>query len=416
MPSDLGPVLKAAYPKVVATLSRVLGDMDLAMDATQDALVKALQTWPASGVPHEPVAWLITVGRNRGIDQQRRANKVVGLHEELYMEPDTPLDELSVSQTSDDMLRLMLTCCHPLLSPTLQITLVLKVILGFSTPEIARALLTSHASINKRITRAKASIASAQVEFEGPRASDIPDRIDAVLKAIYLLFNEGYTRLQNGVDDAGLVHTPLIDEAVRLTRMMCRLVRRNPQPRALLALMLLNKARLPARRNARGWLVPLSEQDRSLWNARLTKEGLALIDAIHVARHPPSAYQIQAAIAALHNQAASAEQTDWQQIVGLYRKLKQYDSSPVIPVNEAVALVMSARVVEAQSLLDQCRQSPELKNYQPLYTALAFASTRAGELQLAYAHYSAAIDMAESPAQVAYLEFQRERLGVHPEV
>lgn len=414
MHADLGPVLKSAYPKVVATLTRLLGDMDLAMDAAQDALVKALQTWPKTGLPDSPSAWLVTVGRNRAIDQMRRAKRVVGLDNVVAFPGDAPVDaveppadDISLTELDDDMLRLMFTCCHPVLNPTMQITLVMKVVLGFSVDEIARSLLSSRASVEKRITRAKTALAQAEVEYEVPRGEEIPPRLQSVLQAIYLMFNEGYTRVQDGQ----LSRSPLIDEAIRLARMTCRLLRRNPEPRALLALMLLTAARMPARFNEQGWLIPLTEQDRGLWDRAMTREGVALVDAIYVARHPPSAYQIQAAISALHNQSDSAKNTDWQQISGLYAKLREYDPSPVIPVNEAVAVCMTGDSDSAQQILDQCADDAALKSYQPYYAALAFVAEARQDLVAARRHYQQAIEQSDSPAQQAYLEHKLVQLG-----
>ena len=264
MASDLGPMLKAAYPKVVATLVRVLGDMDRAMDATQDALVKALKVWHRDGVPANPVAWLVTVGRNQAIDQLRREARTVSLETNvvpLVAEPaaePAEIGELDWSAVDDDLLRLMFTCCHPALKPPAQIALMLKVVLGFSVEEIARGLLATPASVEKRITRAKQRLRQAQASYDVPRTQELPERLDAVLKAIYLLFNEGYTRIQ----DSSLTHSSLIEVAIRLARMTCRLCRHDAQPRALLALMLLSAARLPARLDADGVFVPLAEQDR----------------------------------------------------------------------------------------------------------------------------------------------------------
>lgn len=335
MGTDLGPILTAAYPKVAATLIRVLGDIDKATDATQEALVKALQIWARDGVPENPVAWLVTVGRNGAIDQIWREHRVVSLDANViplssdYLQTEMDVSEAAQSPIDDDLLRLMFSCCHPSLKPQAQITLVLKVVLGFSVEEIARALLASPASVEKRITRAKRTLKVAQVPYEVPRANEIPQRLDAVLKAIYLLFNEGYTRIQ----DTDLTRSSLADVAIRLGRIVCRLFREDGEPRSLLALMLLSSARLPGRVDEDGIFVPLQHQNRALWERGMIDEGVALIDAVYAARHIPGAYQIQAAISAIHSQAKSAEVTDWPQIVALYHKLQEYDASPVIRIN-----------------------------------------------------------------------------------
>ncbi len=405
MASDLGPVLKAAYPKVVATLVRVLGDMDRAMDATQDALVKALKVWQQDGVPANPVAWLVTVGRNQAIDQLRRETRSVSLDSNvvpLIVEPaaePAEIGELDWAEVDDDLLRLMFTCCHPALKPPAQITLMLKVVLGFSVEEIARGLLATPASVEKRITRAKQRLRDAAATYDVPRSQELPERLDAVLKAIYLLFNEGYTRIQ----DASLTHSSLIDVAIRLGRMTCRLCRHDAQPRALLALMLLSASRLPGRLDAGGMFVPLAEQDRGRWDKAMIREGVALIDAVCVGRHRPGAYQIQAAISALHCQAASAEDTDWPQIVALYETLKGYDASPVVPVNQAVAHCYCGEADEALAQLEAPELASTLQDYQPYQVALAFACERAGQTQRAICALERAIELAPSPAQRRYL-------------
>jgi RNA polymerase sigma-70 factor (ECF subfamily) len=414
--ADLGPVLKAAYPKVVATLTRVLGDMDRAMDATQDALVKALQTWQIDGVPANPVAWLVTVGRNRAIDQLRREAKAVSMDSNVvpiaaeFQSVEFKIDDESLSELEDDLLRLVFTCCHPVLTPMAQITLVLKVVLGLSVEEIARALLTSRANIEKRITRAKRKLAEANVGFATPAGPDIALRINAVLKAIYLLFNEGYSR----IFDTNLVRNSLIDEAIRLARMTCRAVRHDSEARSLLALMILSAARLGARVDQAGVFVPLHQQDRKLWDTAMIREGVALIDSVYAARHPPGAYQIQAAISAIHSQAASQQSTDWLQIVALYEKLQEYDSSPVIPVNLAVALAFAGRDREALARLEQLRANDLLENYQPLQAALAFVYERCKQWESAADAYRHAIALSTSSAQRVYLEQQLAAIQRQP--
>jgi RNA polymerase sigma-70 factor (ECF subfamily) len=405
MNADLGPILKAAYPQVVATLVRVLGDMDKAMDATQDALVKALQNWHTQGVPEQPVAWLVTVARNRAVDQIRRESRAISIDsnvvplvtEKLVNEPDF---DILLSDVDDDLLRLMFTCCHPALASSAQIALVLKVVLGFSVEEIARALLASKASIDKRITRAKQKLRADQIPYEVPATEALPERLDAVLKAIYLLFNEGYSRIQDG----HVARNSLIEEAIRLGRMVSRLFRHDSEPRSLLALMLLSAARLPARLDASGAFVPLHEQDRTRWNHAMISEGVAVIDAVHAARHLPGPYQIQAAISAIHSQAVVAEDTDWTQIVALYEKLKGYDRSPVVVINTAVALCYCGQVDRAVASLQNLPDTGQLENYQPLYAALAFVHEFAGDDDSARPAYVRAMELAASAAQKAYLQ------------
>ena len=425
MSNDLGPLLKGIYPKVVATLIRVLGDMDRAMDATQDALVRALQVWQEEGIPDNPVAWLVTVGRNRAIDQIRRESRVVsiegaapnlldggaGLQGEYEVHAAHRgqfeyASDFDWTQVDDDLLRLMFTCCHPALNAPAQIVLILKVVLGFSVQEIARGLLASPAGIEKRITRAKARLRDAGVPYEVPPAAEMPARLDAVLRAVYLIFNEGYTRTQ----DAELARGSLIDVAIRLGRMISRLFRHDPEPRSLLALMLLTAARLPARVDAEGVFVPLQRQQRSLWNQSMIAEGIAIIDAVFAARHLPGAYQIQAAISALHCRAPSAQATDWSQIVALYEKLEEYDTSPVIPVNHAVALCFCNRPAEALAELTTPGNVAALKAYQPYYAALAFVAEHMNQIEDALEAIGKAHELAPSRAQRIYLERERARL------
>ncbi|MEM7097484.1 MAG: sigma-70 family RNA polymerase sigma factor [Pseudomonadota bacterium] len=414
MRDDLDSVLKAAYPQVVATLTRVLGDMDRAMDVTQDAVIKALQVWPKEGLPRSPVAWLVAVGRNRGIDQLRRDKKSVGIDNVIAFPEGisdegvaADLDDLVLSELEDDMLRLMFTCCHPALSPLVQITLVMKVVLGFSVEEISKNLLASKAGVEKRLARARKTLADAQADYTVPRGAELPARLQGVLQAIYLMFNQGYSKVMDGQ----LPRSQLIDEAIRLARITARLMRKHPDPRALLALMLLNAARIPGRFDEEGMLIPLAEQNRQQWDRTMTREGLALIDAIFVARHPPSAYQIQAAVSALHNRAEHSSTTDWSQIVGLYEKLKDYDRSPVVPVNQAVALCLRGDAEAAAQVLATVADSAQLQDYQPYYVAAAYVAETLGDSAKAKQAYAIAIDLSQSTAQRAYLEKKSQQLS-----
>lgn len=412
MQRDLGPVLQAAYPQAVATLIRVLGDIDRATDATQDALVKAMQVWSNEGLPDNPVGWLVTVGRNRALDQLRREQRQVSLDSNVVV---LPVETESVSMEDvtedysddDDMLRLLFTCGHPALNQNGQMVLMLKVVLGFSTEEIARALLASPASVEKRLTRAKARLKEQDVEYEVPAAADVPERLEVVLQAIYVLFNEGYSRLE----DAEVTRSSLVQVAIRLGRIVARLFRYDPRPRALLALMLLAAARLPGRVNAAGEFVPLTEQDRSIWDAQLIKEGVALIDAVYAAKHPPGAYQIQAAISAIHAQADSVDETDWQQIAALYLKLEEYDPSPAVRVNRAVALCYTEALAEAEQLLLDEKLSKPLQTYQPYFAALALLYELQSKPQAAVGALERAIELADFAAQRNYLQRWQSRLN-----
>ncbi len=406
MDDDLGPILKAAHPQVVATLIRVLGNIDAAMDASQDALVKALQRWQVEGVPDNPVAWLVTVARNGAIDRIRRERQAVSLESnvvQLSSRLATTIDEeMDLSDIEDDMLRLVFTCCHPALPVPSQTALVLKVVLGFSVEEIARALLVSTAAAEKRLTRAKQQLREEKIAYEIPSAQQLPERLDAVCHATYLLFNQGYSHVHDNL----VSNSRLIDEAIRLARMTARLFRRDPEPRALLALLLLSAARLPARLDTHGVFVPLHEQDRSLWDAAMISEGVATIDAVYAARHPPGSYQLQAAISAIHSQAQTAADTDWPQIGALYDKLLTIEDSPVVALNRAVALTFCSRIDEAAAAIEQLRGVAQFKDYQPWFAGLAHVEKVLGNLAAARDAYAQAIELAPSAAHRKYLEQQ----------
>ena len=405
MDADLGPLLKAAYPRLVASLTRILGNMDRAQDAAQDAVVRALEVWHREGVPNNPTAWLVTVARNRAVDGLRREQRVVALDDKVVpIAVTSPLDAGNIDRSTidDDLLRLMFTCCHPSLQPGAQTVLMLKVVLGMSVNEIAAGLLSSPASIEKRITRAKALLRHAKIAYEVPARDQLPARIDVILQAIYLIYNEGYTRIQ----DTQLIRSSLIDVALRLGRMVARMFRANADARSLLALMLLNTARLSARLDEAGRFVPLHAQDRTRWDPTMIAEGLALIDAVYIARHPPSSYQIQAAISALHCKAASADQTDWPQIAALYEKLEEYDRSPAVSVNRAVALCCAGRESAALAALQALGAEKTLKSYQPYHAALGFVYTRLGANAEAVTALQQAKTLAPSLVQQRYIEEQ----------
>ncbi len=394
-------MLKAAYPKVVATLSRVFGDLDLAEDATQDAMLKALNHWRSKGLPNEPVAWLVTVARNGAIDQMRKTARAQPLGDNVvYLQSTEPTPDIlaDTEHLSDDLLRLIYTCCHPSLTEETQILLTLKVVLGFSVPEVAAALLSSRTSVERRVSRAKRKLEAESDGFQVPPISAIPERSDAVLRVVYLLFNHGYSRY----GQPEVYQERLMDQAIRLARMVVRSFRDHPEAKALLALMLLISARAPARLDTAGCFVPLVEQDRTRWDWSRIREGRAVVDAVLAARHPPGAYQIQAAIAALHN-VERADVTDWQQIAGLYERLTKYDHSPVVPVNRAVAIAMAGDDLGAHRLLSALVSEPRLQAYQPFHAALAFVFERLGRRKDAQRCYEQAVDLCESAPERAYL-------------
>ena len=334
---NLEPLLKAAYPKVVATLIRLLGDVDRAEDAASEAVLKALATWPAGEIPLNTVAWLVTAARRFDLDQirHRQVQERHGDNVRDFARPsDVERDEPQVLE--DDLLRLVFACCHPSLTEQTQVLLTLKVVLGFEVDVLARRFLLKKKTVEQRITRAKKRLGEMQ-GLEMPRSHELGQRLRAVHRVIYLAFTQGYSEPELSRDQ----QTDLVEHAIRLGRMMARLFRREPETRSLLALMLLTASRDDARVDANGVHVPLQEQDRSLWSQALIKEGLALIDAVFVSRPMPGPYQLQAAISALHCRAASAAETDWSQIAGLYAKLVEYEPSSVVRLNWAIALAFA---------------------------------------------------------------------------
>ena len=318
--------------RVLATLIRLLGDFDLAEEALHDAFFVAVQRWPLDGVPANPRAWLVSTGRFKAIDRLRRQARFTPL---LQEQADTlEAADWSDQDVEDDRLRLIFTCCHPALAADAQAALTLREICDLTTEEIARAFLATPATIAQRIVRAKGKIREAKIPYQVPSREALPERLDAVLRVIYLVFNEGYSA-SIGAD---LTREELTREAIRLGRLLMELLP-EPEVMGLLALMLLHESRRPARTSAEGELVLLAEQDRSLWDASLIAEGCALVErALGTRRFGP--YCLQAAIAAVHAEAARADETDWPQIVGLYDVLLRAVPSPVIELNRAVALAM----------------------------------------------------------------------------
>lgn len=330
-------VIAGARPHAVGALLRYFRDLDTAEEAFQDACLRALKAWPQNGPPRDPAAWLIMVGRNAAIDAVRKQSKLTALPEEDQL---SDLDDaegkiaevLDAGDYRDDVLRLLFICCHPDLPATQQIALALRIVSGLSLKQIARAFLVGESAMEQRITRAKGKVAAAGVAFETPGPAARAERLASVAAMLYLVFNEGYS---TGAEEAS-ARAPLCDEAIRLTRLLLRLFPAEPEIMGLLALMLLQHARLPARFSAEGAIILLEDQDRARWDRNAIHEGLALIDKAirHRARGP---YQVQAAIAALHARAKTADETDWAQIDLLYGALEELQPSPVVTLNRAVA-------------------------------------------------------------------------------
>lgn len=391
----------AARPQAVAALLRYLRDLDKAEEAYQDACLRALSQWPKNGPPRDPVSWLIFVGRNAQLDGVRKQARLVELpdEEELSDREDAEADmaeRLDTSDYRDDVLRLLFICCHPELPATQQVALALRIVSGLTVPQIARAFLVGDSAMEQRITRAKARIAKSAVPFEPPSAIERSERLAAVLAMIYLVFNEGYSASEQPLAE----RAQFCDEAIRLTRLLLKLYPAEPEVMGLLALQLLQHARLPARYDAARSVVVLEAQDRSLWNRGLIMEGLALIDK--AMRHRvPGSYQVQAAIAALHARATAAQETDWSGIDQLYATLERMQPSPVITLNRAVAVSKSQGLEAALAMIEPL--SEPLANYFNFHGLKGALLLQLGRPLEARPAFDKAISLARSPVEANHI-------------
>ena len=401
--------LTSARPQAVGALLRYFRDLDTAEEAFQEACLRALRNWPQKGPPRDPAAWLIMVGRNAAIDQKRKGARQQPLPDEQLIsdleDAETDLAErLDGADYRDDVLRLLFICCHPDLPATQQIPLALRIVSGLSVGQIARAFLVGEAAMEQRITRAKARIANAGVAFETPGPIERAERLGTVAAMIYLVFNEGYSAA--GARQAA--RAPLCDEAIRLARLLLRLFQTEPEIMGLTALMLLQHARTPARFDAHGAIVLLEDQDRQLWNGRMITEGLALIDK--AMRHlQPGAYQVQAAIAALHARATRPEDTDWAQIDRLYATLERLQPSPVVTLNRAVATSKVRGPAEALAMIEPL--SEHLAGYFHFFGLKGALLDQLGRRDEARVCYDRAIALATTPAEAAYIRQHLDRLS-----
>jgi len=397
-------VYRAESRRVLATLIRLLGDFDLAEEALQDAFRAALETWPRDGVPDNPTSWLISAGRFRAIDRIRRRARFDPLDTRRL--PDEAMaEEAQVwdgETIQDDQLRLIFTCCHPALAAEAQIALTLRSVCGLTTEEIARAFLVPAPTLAQRIVRAKARIRDRQIPYQVPSSAELAERLDAVLRVIYLVFNEGYSA-SSGPE---LTRADLSGEAIRLGRLVVELL---PEPEAvgLLALMLLQESRRLARAGPDGDLVLLDDQDRSLWNRDQIAEGQALVErALRSRRIGP--YTLQAAIAAVHSEATTPEETDWDQIVGLYDVLARVEPSPVVELNRAAAVALRDGPAAGLALVDALLARGELADYRHSHAVRADLCRRLGRTDEARAAYRRALAITEQAAERRFLE---RRLG-----
>ncbi len=414
-PADVERVFREEYGRAVAVLTRVFGDIDTAEDAVQDAFAEAARRWPAAGLPPSPAGWIITTARNRAIDRLRREAARDAKQAQaalLHALPggsggvvppgqyeQSPAEEGPVR---DDRLRLIFTCCHPALGPAARVGLTLRLLGGLTTTEIARAFLVPEPTMAQRLVRAKAKIRDAGIPYRVPAEADLPARLSGVLAVVYLIFNEGYTSSSG----EALARADLCAEAIRLGRLLARLMPDEPEVLGLLALMLLTESRRPARTSPDGALVLLAEQDRSRWDHALIAEGQALVRQC-LRRGQPGPYQIQAAISAVHSDAPVAAATDWNQVLSLYDQLLAVAPSPVVALNRAVAVAEVEGPSAALAIVDGL----DLGRYYLFHAIRADLLRRLGRPVEAQAAYEAAIARAGNEAERAYLTRARDRLG-----
>ena len=398
----------------MATLIRVLGDFDLAEEMVQEAFVTALETWPVRGVPDNPGAWITTTARNRAIDRLRRRQRLREKTEELgraaVVEAELaaldPGDQEDPMPIADDRLRLIFTCCHPALAMDARVALTLRTLGGLTTPEIARAFLVPEPTLAQRLVRAKRKIRDAGIPYRVPPMELLPERLDGVLRVLYLVFNEGYAASSG---DA-LIRRELTGEAIRLARIVVSLLPDEPEATGLLALMLLHDARRDARTGPSGELILLDAQDRSRWDQARIAEGTALVARAQAAGRP-GPYQLQAAIAALHDAAATSDATDWPQIAALYLALARRDPSPVVRLNLAAAVAMAEGPDLGLAMMDGLAAEGSLHDYPYLHAARADLLRRLGRDSEAAAAYRRALDLTVNAAERAFLEGRLREVG-----
>ncbi len=396
-------VFREESGKIIASLIRVSGSFDRAEDATQEAFAAALTTWPKTGIPTNPAAWLMTAAHRKLIDQVRRDRTVrdkedaVRYEIEAFAPSSEPDLESEPMHLPDDRLRLIFTCCHPALNREGQVALTLRTLGGLTTPEIAKAFLLPEPTLAQRLVRAKRKIQEAHIPYEVPPPESLPERLASVQAVIYLIFNEGYVAASGDK----LIRTDLCAEAIRLGRVLRELMPKEPENLGLLALMLLHDSRRAAR-TREGKLVTLEEQDRSLWDQNEIAEGVAILDEAWKLRQI-GPYQLQAAISALHSTAKTSAETDWAQIVALYGKLLELNPSPIVALNQAVAIAMSRGFEEGLKQIDALGQAGELKNYYLFHAARADLLRRLQRPSEAAESYRSALALATNEIERSFL-------------
>lgn len=404
-------IYEAESRRVLATLIRLLGDFDAAEEALHDGFRAALEQWPREGVPGNPRAWLVSTGRFKAIDARRRLARFDTLDEGVDQDRLAVTDAQAwadAEAVEDDRLRLVFTCCHPALAPDAQVALTLREVCGLTTEEIAQAFLTPPATLAQRIVRAKNKIRTARIPYEVPTRAQLPERLDNVLRVIYLVFNEGYAASSG----ESVTRHDLSGEAIRLGRLLVELLP-EPEAKGLLALMLLHESRRVARTSPSGEVILLDEQDRSLWDRELIAAGHRLVrEALESGSY--GAYSIQAAIAGVHADAASAAETDWNEIVGLYDVLLRMMPSPVVELNRAVAVAMRDGVETGLGIIDAIFRRGDLRDYRFAHAARADLCRRLGRVDEARASYERALELTQQRPERRFLEARLEALGTTP--